>query len=235
MPDDLVPGRPAPVAPLPSPEDPAPVLPAPSLPLPAAPVEPPPVDPRVPVAPDLVAAVLQQLEACCANQWEVTLFRAAVLVAFFGAFRPGELLPWNRGSPRDRCLQFSDLSLSDGVAQLFLRRSKTDQHGKGQLVRLAAASDPGICPVIALRHYAALGPASAGCLFVHADQAPLTQYQFLAVVRRALVAAGVPPEGLTLHSFRIGAATTASRLGLQEAVVRQIGRWKSVAVRRYVH
>ncbi|XP_053164378.1 uncharacterized protein LOC128350305 isoform X1 [Hemicordylus capensis] len=51
MPDDLVPGRPAPVAPLPSPEDPAPVLPAPSLPLPAAPVEPPPVDPRVPVAP----------------------------------------------------------------------------------------------------------------------------------------------------------------------------------------
>ncbi|XP_053169074.1 protein diaphanous homolog 1-like isoform X1 [Hemicordylus capensis] len=56
MPDDLVPGRPAPVAPLPSPEDPAPVLPAPSLPLPAAPVEPPPVDPRVPVTPGEPAA-----------------------------------------------------------------------------------------------------------------------------------------------------------------------------------
>ncbi|XP_053154958.1 uncharacterized protein LOC128346089 [Hemicordylus capensis] len=191
-------------------------------------------DSRRPFTLDMVAAVLGHLAECCADPWEVSLFQAAVSVAFFSAFRPGELLPHSRGSPRDRCLQFANLSICEGEAQLFLRRSKTDQQGKGQLVRLAAAMDPFLCPVAAVRHYVGLGPASGGCLFVHADQSPLTQYQFLAVIKKALGAARIPLMGLTLHSFRIGAATTATRMSLQEAEVRKIGRWKSVAVRRYV-
>ncbi|XP_053117560.1 uncharacterized protein LOC128329827 [Hemicordylus capensis] len=196
--------------------------------------EPRPRDSRRPFTLDLVAPTLDRLVGCCSGPWEVSLFRAAVLVAFFGAFRPSELLPRSGSSPRDRCLQYSDLTFGEGEARLFLRRSKTDQRGRGQTVRLVAAREVSVCPVAALRHYVGLAPFAGSCLFSHSDQTPLTQYQFLAVLRRALRAAGVPLQGLTLHSFRIGAATTATNIGLHESAVQRIGRWRSVAVRRYV-
>lgn len=36
------------------------------------------------------------------------------------------------------------------------------------------------------------------------------------------------------HSFRIGAATEAARLGLGEEVIQRIGRWESQRFRSYV-
>ncbi|XP_053150380.1 uncharacterized protein LOC128344384 [Hemicordylus capensis] len=195
---------------------------------------PPAKDRRQPFTLDLLTVLCGQLQGCCGSQWEVSLFRAAALVAFLWAFRPGELLPRSRFSATDRCLHFTDLSSGDGEARILLRFSKTDQRGRGHMVRLCAAVDSTLCPVVALQQYVGMGPYEGGPLFVHEGGASLTQYQFLSVLQRALATAGVATLGLTLHSFHIGAATTASHLGFREEEVQRIGRWRSKAIRRYV-
>ncbi|XP_053112304.1 uncharacterized protein LOC128327499 [Hemicordylus capensis] len=189
-------------------------------------ISPAPSDSRRPITLDMLVSMVGRLDGCCSIPWEVSLFRAALLVAFFGAFRPSELLPRSSRSPRDCCLQLSDLTFAAGTAVLCLRRSKTDQRGKGQLVTLAGATGSALCPVAALKHYIGLCPRPGGCLFLHESGCPLTQYQFLTVIRKVLGGAGIPTAGLTLHSFRIGAASTASGMGMTEDAVRRIGRWR---------
>ena len=36
------------------------------------------------------------------------------------------------------------------------------------------------------------------------------------------------------HSFRIGAATTAAQCGIQNALIKTLGRWESSAYTRYI-
>lgn len=39
---------------------------------------------------------------------------------------------------------------------------------------------------------------------------------------------------LTTRSFRIGSATEAARIGLEESKIKKLGRWKSSAFKSYV-
>ncbi|XP_053107647.1 uncharacterized protein LOC128325837 [Hemicordylus capensis] len=192
------------------------------------------VDQRQPLTFELVTTMVDRLQGACSSEWEVILFRAATLVSFGGAFRPSKVLPRSGRASRERWLQFQDLLLKDAEAPLLLRSSKADQRAKGQVVVLSAASDPGVCPVAMLWRYLALQPYTEGCLFVHMDGRPLTQFQLWSVPKVVLSSLGESMQDFSLHNFRIGAATTGSRLGLPDAAVRRIGWWRSKVFLRYV-
>ena len=51
----------------------------------------------------------------------------------------------------------------------------------------------------------------------------------MAKVRDALAAAGVDEGNYCGHSFRIGAATTAAKRGVEDSVIKTLGRWESTA------
>ena len=70
------------------------------------------------------------------------------------------------------------------------------------------------------------GP-QAGPFFLCKDGSRLTRNRLVAEVRRALERAGVDPAHYSGHSFRIGAATTAEACGLQDPLIKTLGRWKS--------
>ena len=56
----------------------------------------------------------------------------------------------------------------------------------------------------------------------------------MARIRSALSAAGYRRKDYAGHSFRIGAATTASRCGMQDSFIKTLGRWEIVAYTRYI-
>ena len=74
----------------------------------------------------------------------------------------------------------------------------------------------------------------AGPLFVFSDSSPLTRTKLISAVQRVLAQAGFDTAGYTGHSFRIGAATTAAQAGIEDSVIKMLGRWESGAYHRYL-
>lgn len=74
-----------------------------------------------------------------------------------------------------------------------------------------------------------------GPFFLLPSSRPLLKGTFIECVRSALSAAGFPSAHYAGHSFRIGGATQAARLGLEDSVIKALGRWSSSAFEAYVH
>ena len=53
-------------------------------------------------------------------------------------------------------------------------------------------------------------------------------------LREALLQAGIDTTNFSGHSFRIGAASTAARAGLNDSFIQTLGRWKSSAFMAYI-
>ena len=56
----------------------------------------------------------------------------------------------------------------------------------------------------------------------------------MSEVRAALSALGFPAKSYAGHSFRIGAATTAAQRGVQDSLIKTLGRWESSAYMTYI-
>ena len=62
----------------------------------------------------------------------------------------------------------------------------------------------------------------------------ITYEHFRNCLSNSLVKAGLPPSQYKTHSFRIGAASTAPALDITNEDIQHMGRWKSLAFKRYV-
>ncbi|XP_054825892.1 integrase/recombinase xerD homolog [Eublepharis macularius] len=193
-----------------------------------------PPDRRRPITLDILERVLRALPGLCWSPGEARLFRAAFVVAFYSAFRVSEVAAGSRSDTSGRALASSDLTCSPRRVTITLRRSKTDQRGRGSTVTLRAARHRLLCPVRAVRAFLECRPPHPGPLFIHEDGSPLSRYQFSSVLRACLQSAGLPPMQFGSHSFRIGAATVAADLGLPAPVIQSIGRWHSSAFHSYI-
>ena len=91
-----------------------------------------------------------------------------------------------------------------------------------------------LCSVVAVLAYMAVRDRSPGPLFRWEDNRYLTRESFVRGVRKALEEAGYAGKDYAGHSFRIGAATTAARCGLQDSLIKTLGRWESSAYTLYI-
>nr|XP_033817352.1 uncharacterized protein LOC117368118 isoform X1 [Geotrypetes seraphini] len=190
-------------------------------------------DARQPISHDLLTRLIVELPAVARSRYEVLLFTAAFSLAFFGAFRVGELLVHPADTVGARGLLLRHVQCGDSTVSLYLARSKTDQLGRGRTVVLNKINGV-TCPVTALCAYMAVRPPLGLALLLHVDGGPLTRYQFLAVLRLVLRRCGEDPAHFGTHSFRIGAATCAFLAGVPGEGIRRLGRWSSDCYRSYI-
>ncbi len=81
----------------------------------------------------------------------------------------------------------------------------------------------------AVLSYIAARGCQPGPLFIWKDVRFLTRDGFVTSLRAALKEAGYAATDYAGHSFRIGAATTAARCGIQDSLIKTLGRWESTA------
>ena len=194
-------------------------------------------DRRLPVTPSLLRR-MRGVWASRSSDPDVKMLWAACCLGFFGFLRVGEMTAPQQGVfDPDVHLGFADIAVDDPVTPSFIRvtikQSKTDPFRQGvQLFIGRTQSD--LCPVAAMLGYLDVRGSGPGPLFRFVDGAGLTRSRFVAQIREALRAAGVDESRYNGHSFRIGAATTAAARGIEDCVIKTLGRWESAAYLQYV-
>ena len=109
------------------------------------------------------------------------------------------------------------------MARILLKRSKTDQVGKGSHVILGRTGRE-LCPIAAIRGDR-MGP-----FFIDSAAVPMTKGRFISRLRAVLTEIGVPHDQYAGH----GAATSAALAGVEDSMIQTLGRWQSAAFMRYV-
>ncbi|XP_069608836.1 uncharacterized protein [Ranitomeya imitator] len=187
-------------------------------------------DNRHPISFDLLVSLVKAAELVCDSKYEAALMSAAFGLAFFGAMRVSEIVPTALNKPGG--LRREDILICEDGIRIRLCKSKTDQEGRGTWFPIFAINKD-ICPLMLIKNYMRVRKDGSQ-LFIHENGLPLVSGQFLAILRRMLSRLGMPAAEFGTHSFRIGAATEASRAGLLESEIQRVGRWRSRCFTRYI-
>ena len=190
-----------------------------------------------------VPAILRKMLAalpCPAGPLAVRA-RAMLLLGFGAALRRSELV----------FLSIGDVEAVAGRGiKLLIRRSKTDQHGRGQEVAVwANPHDPLLCPAAALAGWLRLREAAPDVtgVLTAAERAErplfcglsksgqltgdgLSDKAVARLVKQAAHAAGLDPAAYSGHSLRAGLATAAGDRGAGLAELMRQTRHKSTEV-----
>ena len=189
----------------------------------------------------ITTSIMAKLKSALAKEpgdYQNILTWAACCTGFFGFLRAGEFICPDSG-PIDPSVHLflSDISVAQEAGQcsihIRIKGSKTDQFRTGCTVVLGS-THTSICPVVALLDFLNRRGSAPGPLFINSDNTPLRRRQFVERVQQALSAAGLPGASFNGHSFRIGAATSASHAGVPKTTIKILGRWNSMAYQRYI-
>ncbi len=157
--------------------------------------------------------------------------RALLLIGFAGAFRRSELVG----------LDVADVHTGHDGLTLSIRKSKTDQEGKGRKVGIPYGSHPHTCPVRALAAWIEKSGLTEGALWRavnrHGQMQPgrLSDRAVALVVKRCAEKAGLDPAKYAGHSLRAGLATSAAAAGVSErSIMAQTGHKSVTVARRYI-
>ena len=172
------------------------------------------------------------------SSFDGTMLWAAASLCFFRFFRSGEItipsdLAFNEGAH----LCFNDVSVNNvhcpQIIRVHLKASKTDPFRVGIDIFVGKTENE-LCPVTAVLSYMVARGDGPGPFFRFQDGKPLTRARFASKVKETLTVAGVDCVAYSGHSFRSGAATTASKQGISDATIKMLGRWKSSAYQSYI-
>ena len=156
--------------------------------------------------------------------------KALILVGFFAALRRSELVGLN----------VEDVEFVPEGAILTIRKSKTDQEGRGREVAIGYAKRPELCPVRALQTYMATLGRNTGPLFVSLRKSQYTHSRLSTdavarIVKDYADRLGLDPQRFGGHSLRAGFATTAALLGATEdEIALQTGHKSMTVLRGYI-
>lgn len=165
-------------------------------------------------APVRVAHLRKGLETLPDNQLGMR-DRALLLIGYAGGFRRSEL----------SALDVSDVEFVPEGVTITVRRSKTDQEGRGMKKAIPYGSRSDTCPVKALRAYLDETGIAEGPLFRRAVKGGRVTRERMGgrsvadAVKRLAPAMGLDAAQVGGHSMRAGLVTDAYAAGVPEAVI----------------
>lgn len=152
--------------------------------------------------------------------------RALIVVGFATSLRRSELCG----------LQLSDVTFDRKGLVVLIRRSKTDQEGKGRIIGVWAGKRPCTDPVRVLKAWIRKRGSWEGPLFCRVQtgdvlkRIPITGDSVLDTVKRCVERIGLDPSTYGAHSLRAGAITTSADLGRSDQEIRLMSGHSSAKV-----
>lgn len=193
--------------------------------------------PRLPVTPGIFRQLrrIWERESAQPNR---TMLWAACCLGYFKFLRMGEMtVPAQDEYDPKVHLHCDDIRMDNAEARKVLRVSikvsKTNPFRKGIDIFVGKTFSD-LCPVSVLLSYLVERGTAKGPLFQLSDETFLTRQRLVEEIRQALNKAGIDSRAYCGHSLRIGAATTAAANGMEDALIKTLGRWRSLAYPEYV-
>lgn len=142
---------------------------------------------------------LQAMIDVCGNDLRGIRDKALLLFAFCGAFRRSELV----------ALDLEDITFNAQGILVNIRRSKTDQTSKGQLVGIRKGKYTETCPVAAMQQWLHIGNIQSGALFfsVGNNRRRLCDKSVSLIIKDKAKRIGLDPTLYSGHSMRAGLIT----------------------------
>lgn len=159
------------------------------------------------------------------------------VVAFFGFLRCSEFTVRSL-SCLSPCLRIRDIKFSSDNSMfiLTLTSSKADPFRQG--VEISFFPNDMCCPVSCMLKYLneiRREPKNSNTpLFLDSQHRPFSRELFLSYLREILFRLGYRPSDYSGHSFRIGAASSAAAAGVEDHLIKTLGRWNSSCYVRYI-
>ncbi|PJE77718.1 hypothetical protein CI610_03353 [invertebrate metagenome] len=194
-------------------------------------------DTRLPITPNILNKLVHSLPHIASSHYQACMLKAMYLLAFHAFLRVGEI---TINKSTSHVLQFDDAKIilagsRPSTLELTFRSFKGHYNIRPVTLAIHAKSQElSTCPVTALYQYIQLRGVLPGPLFTFPGNIPVSYQHFSLCLRNSLIQAGFQPNQYTSHSFRIGAASTAAATGVPDEEIQQMGRWKSLAFKRYI-
>ena len=157
--------------------------------------------------------------------------RSIILIGFSGGFRRNEIVS----------LDYEDLDFVPEGLKINLRRSKTDQFGKGFVKGLPYFDSAQYCPVVSLKKWIEISKIKSGSLFRGFSKGSklldkrLTDQTVALLIKEYLKITGIDSKNYSGHSLRSGFATSAAESGVEERnIMAMTGHKSTEMVRRYI-
>ncbi|XP_021347070.1 uncharacterized protein LOC110454687 isoform X2 [Mizuhopecten yessoensis] len=196
------------------------------------------VDNRLPITPEILTKLVTSLQYTTQSPYQYHLLKAMYLLAFHAFLRVGEM---TLNKAVSNVLQFEDLQLIKDSSGFLCRLELTFRSFKGHYnirpitLSIAASRQPAVtCPVSALQQYLQNRGQQPGPLFCFPPAKAVPYAYFSECLKHSLSWAGLSHHRFTTHSFRIGAASSAASRGIPDDEIQQMGRWQSMAFKRYI-
>ena len=192
-------------------------------------------DKRLPITLPILNSLLSSLPRVVDTSFEITLYKAMFLLAFYALLRIGEMATTRFG--KANILQFHNIEILRTNSQVSGIRIHIQHHKHAKSVPAPLEIQPQEttnCPVHALLNYIQLRGNMAGPLFLAESKSPISAAQFTAVLCNCVNTIGLDINRYTPHSFRIGGTSFAHENNFNETQLRRLGRWHSTAYLRYI-
>ena len=157
--------------------------------------------------------------------------RSILLVGFSGGFRRNEIVS----------LDCDDLDFMPEGLKITLKKSKTDQYGKGSVKGLPYFKNSEYCPVISIKKWLEISEINSGPVFrrftkgLKLSENRLTDQTVALLIKEYLNLAGIDNKNYSGHSLRSGFATSAAESGAEErSIMAMTGHKSTEMVRRYI-
>ena len=157
--------------------------------------------------------------------------RSIILIGFSGGFRRNEIVSLN----------YEDLDFVEEGPKISLKRSKTDQFGKGFIKAFPYFDNSQYCPVVSIRNWLEISKINSGPLFRRFTKGSklsdrrLSDQTVALLIKDYLKIAGIESRNYSGHSLRSGFATSAAESGAEErSIMAMTGHKSTEMVRRYI-
>ena len=195
-------------------------------------------DSRLPITLPILHRLLDCVPTAANSFYSVVLLRAMFLLAFYALLRVGEFTCPSHSLPLLQKRHISSVPAAHSAHPALQLSMSQFKHKPDKtpvfIVIQPSLSHPRYCPVKSLLQYLSQAGPAPGPLFHLPSHLPVSRHYFCSHLSRALRLAGLNPALYKSHSFRLGMATHCASLGLPPEHIKQLGRWRSDAWRRYI-